>query len=177
MYHKLFPVLLAVLFFTACEPAEDHDHDAADADNTEMSKEERNKQTAMDMQNHLIAGNFDAMRDGMADDFTEYFDGSMDPVSNKDSAIMFVQEWKNAFPDMKIENQIYAADGDYVLAYGVWSGTFENDMMGMKATGKSFTMHDVDVFKFNEEGKIVEHRGVQNGATMMMQLGAEMPKE
>ena len=44
--------------------------------------------------------------------------------------------------------------------------------MGMKPTGKTFHVKDVDLFTFNDEGKITEHRSVQSLQTMMMQVGA-----
>jgi hypothetical protein len=46
--------------------------------------------------------------------------------------------------------------------------------MGMKPTGKSFKVKDVDLFTFNDEGKITEHRSVQSGKTMMDMVGAKM---
>ncbi len=46
----------------------------------------------------------------------------------------------------------------------------------MKATGKSFKAKDVDIFTFNDAGKITEHRSVQSMATLMQQLGVPMKK-
>jgi predicted ester cyclase len=48
--------------------------------------------------------------------------------------------------------------------------------MGMKATGKAFKIKDVDIFKFNDAGKIIEHRAVQSNETMARQLGMPMPE-
>ena len=68
------------------------------------------------------------------------------------------------------------ADGDKVMVYGDWSGTFKNDFMGMKATGKSFKVKDVDIFTLNDEGKITSHRNVLPWSAIMEQVGAKMPK-
>jgi len=48
--------------------------------------------------------------------------------------------------------------------------------MGMKPTGKSYKLKDVDLFTFNDEGKITEHRSVQSMETMLSQVGAKMKK-
>jgi hypothetical protein len=46
--------------------------------------------------------------------------------------------------------------------------------MGMKPTGKSFKVKDVDLFTFNDEGMITEHRSVQSGKTLIDMAGAKM---
>jgi predicted ester cyclase len=48
--------------------------------------------------------------------------------------------------------------------------------MGMKTAGKKVRINDVDIFKFNSEGKITEHRNVQSSAEMIKQLGVSAPK-
>ena len=70
-----------------------------------------------------------------------------------------------------------SGDGDYVIVYGAWSGTWKNDMMGMKATGKSFKATDVDIFKFDNARKIIEHRGVQSLNELGREIGMKMPKQ
>jgi predicted ester cyclase len=59
-----------------------------------------------------------------------------------------------------------------VAAYATWSGSFKKDLMGIKATGKMVSFPDVDIFKLNDEGKIVEHRSVQNTGAVLMASGA-----
>ena len=62
---------------------------------------------------------------------------------------------------------------DSKAEYGA-SGTFKAELMGMKPTGKSFKVKDVDIYTFNDDGKITEHRSVQSMATMLSQVGAKM---
>ena len=80
----------------------------------------------------------------------------------------------DAFPDLKGTDFITVADGDYVIVYGTWSGTWKKDFMGMKATGKSFKVQDADIYKFNEEGKVTEHRGIQSHEVLAKQIGMKM---
>lgn len=63
------------------------------------------------------------------------------------------------------------------MVYGTWSGTWKGDLMGMKATVKSFKVKDVDIFKFNDAGKVIEHRDVQSMNELSRQLGVKMPTQ
>lgn len=46
------------------------------------------------------------------------------------------------------------AVGDDVIAEVEMSGTMKGDLGSVKSSGKSGTVHIVDVFKFNKDGKI-----------------------
>jgi hypothetical protein len=50
-------------------------------------------------------------------------------------------------------------------------------MMGIKATGKSSKTRDTDIFKFNDEGKVVEHRSVMPMDVIWKGLDAKMPSK
>jgi hypothetical protein len=43
-----------------------------------------------------------------------------------------------------------------------WTGSFKKDFMGSSSGVKKFRIPDVDIFRFNEEGKIIEHTGLQS---------------
>jgi len=66
------------------------------------------------------------------------------------------------------------AEGNQVAVFGDWSGTFKGDLMGMKPTGKSAKWKDVDIYTFNDEGKITEHRSIQSMTSILWQVGAKM---
>ena len=140
-----------------------------------MSKEERNTNTIktdmVAMNNHDMA----KMKNDASPDFVEYGDGSMPPVKG-DSAWTMFSQWMNAFPDMKAENSVYTASGDWVMAWSDYSCTFKGDLMGIKATGKSCKFKDVDIFKFDDSGKVLEHHNVYPSGAMMMQCGVDMSK-
>ncbi len=87
-----------------------------------------------------------------------------------------MQEIFTAFPDMKGENLMAISEGNHVAVFGDWSGTFKGEIMGMKPTGKSFKIKDVDLYTFNDKGQITEHRSVQSMQTMMLQVGAKINK-
>ena len=137
---------------------------------------ERNKQTALAASGAVASHDADAVFKDAAADYTEYSDGSSAPVKGVDSSKKFFQTFLTAFPDIKGENLTAIAEGNQVAVFGDWSGTFKGELMGMKPTGKSFKFKDVDLYTFNDEGKITEHRSVQSMVTLLSQVGATMPK-
>jgi predicted ester cyclase len=178
-------VLLAVAtaLLTACETstnkAEGTDTKMSDSTNAESteSKAERNKKIMMASYDAMASHNVNDMLKDCSADCVDYGDGSMPPVKGKDSISKMISMWMNAFPDNKGSDLKFVADGDWVMVWGEWSGTFKNDFMGMKATNKSYKMKDVDIFKLNDAGQVVEHHNVQSPNTMMAQVGAMPPKK
>ncbi|HEX6430523.1 MAG TPA: ester cyclase [Niastella sp.] len=178
-------VLLAVVtaLLTACETStnktEGADTKMSDSTNVESaeSKAERNKKIIKASFDAMESKNVNDMLKDCAADCVDYGDGSKPPIKGKDSIMKMINGWMNAFPDNKGSDLKYVADGDWVMVWGEWSGTFKNDFMGMKATNKSYKMKDVDIFKLNDAGQIVEHHNVQSPNTMMSQVGAMPPKK
>jgi predicted SnoaL-like aldol condensation-catalyzing enzyme len=177
-------LLLAVtaIIFSACESnagksAVGGTENKMSDSTSKESKDERNKKVVMASYDAMNSGNVnDALKDCAAD-CVDYGDGSMPPVKGKDSIMKMINEWKTAFPDSKGSNLKYVADGDWVMVWGDQSGTWKNDIMGMKATNKSYKMKDVDIFKLNDAGQIEEHYNVQSPNTMMSQIGMNPPKK
>jgi predicted ester cyclase len=147
---------------------------STDASKTDIL--EKNKETALAIQQSINNHDADGVMKYAAADIIDYGDGSTPPAKGIDSCKKFLQGFLSAFPDIKGENLMAIAEGNHVAVFGDWSGTFKGEMMGMKPTGKSFKVKDVDLFTFNDEGKITEHRSVQSSETMMMQVGANMKK-
>lgn len=136
----------------------------------------KNKATALASVEAFSNGKMDEAFKDVTPDAVDYGDGSMAPVKSLDSIKSMVKGFMAAFPDYKGENFLVIGDGNHVAVFGDYSGTFKNPLMGMKPTGKSFKVKDVDLFTFNDAGKITEHRSVQSGATMMEMVGARMKK-
>lgn len=179
---KQLLVIVFALFFIACtdagEGSADSERDTSDIassnTNNQESKEERNKQTAMNSINGFSQRSVDVVMKDFDKDFIEYGDGSMPPVRGTDSARAGLQSWINAFSDFKGTDITAVADGDYVVIIGTWSGTWSKEFMGMKPTNKSFKVTDADIFKFNDAGKIIEHRTIQSYRIMAEQIGMKM---
>jgi predicted ester cyclase len=174
-------VIIAASFFVLSSCSSDKKEEKGDKDkmgNSAEAQEEKNKATALASVNALIAGDYEAaVKDGPADgNVTDYGDGSMPAVKGADSIKAMLKMWRGSLSEYKADNMWAIADGDYVAVFGDWTMTFNTDFMGMKTNGKTVKIKDVDIFKFNSDGKIIEHRNVQSSAAMMSQLGGEMPK-
>jgi predicted ester cyclase len=135
---------------------------------------EKNKATALASVQAFSAGKMDDAFKDVTADAVDYGDGMMAPVKGLDSIKAMIKTFMTAFPDYKGENFLVIGDGNHVAVFGDYSGTFKNALMGMKPTGKTFKVKDVDLFTFNDAGKITEHRSVQSGKTIMDLVGAKM---
>jgi steroid delta-isomerase-like uncharacterized protein len=76
-----------------------------------------------------------------------------------------------AFPDLHLEVQFTVADDDRIVLYNSTTGTHRGAFMGLEPTGRQFQVIGVDIFRFNDEGKIVAHWGVFDTFGMLAQLG------
>ena len=137
---------------------------------------EKNKQTALASVEAISNHNVDAVFKDATNDIVDYGNGGAPAIKGKDSVSTNLKMFMESFPDIKGENLMAIAEGNHVAVFGDWSGTFKKEMMGMKPTNKSFKMRDVDLFTFNDDGKITEHHSIQSNEYMMMQIGVKMKK-
>jgi predicted ester cyclase len=174
-------ISIVSLLFLACNSNKTTDttygtDSASNGMNSKQDMEERNKETALADAKAFNDHNADEVLKNVTADFVDYGDGSMPPVKGSDSAKAFAKMFLASFPDLKVENLMALADGNHVAVIGEWSGTFKKDLMEMKATNKQFKFKDVDIFTFNSDGKITEHRSTQSLDNIFRQLGTSMPK-
>lgn len=165
---KLFLFVAVIFMLTAF-------NDRTNKNNTEAD-EERNKKTALAVLDAMNKGDAATMLSYSDKDMIEYGDGSYPPVKGIDNNRTELGKWLAAI-SMKSTDLVAVADGDYVMVYGKWLATWKNDFMGMKATGKTASFNDVDIFKFNGAGKIMEHRYVQPNTAVSKQLGMNLPNQ
>lgn len=135
---------------------------------------DKNKATALASVQAWNSANVDGVFKDFDMDGIDYGSGSMAPVKGLALAKANAKAFLDAFPDIKGENFFVVGEGNHVAVFADWSGTFKNPLMNMKPTGKMFKMKDVDLFTFNDAGKIIEHRSVQPAETILNQVGAKM---
>jgi serine phosphatase RsbU (regulator of sigma subunit) len=68
----------------------------------------------------------------------------------------FVGEFRAAFPDFHISINDQIAEGDKVVVHATIRGTHEREFRGMAPTGEEIGEKGFSVFRFSEEGKVVE---------------------
>ena len=104
---------------------------------------------------------------------------------NRDMVRAILQDIQTTFPDVKIAPIHIMAEGDWVVARCMFSGTHkgvgqnpfvhEGLLAGVPPTGKSFKTDHVHIFRM-EDGLIVEHWAAHNDVGMARQLGL-LPEE
>jgi predicted ester cyclase len=84
-------------------------------------------------------------------------------------------QMKAAFPDQKTTINAMYVDSNILIARSSMTGTNSGPMMGKPATNKKMTNVDgIDIARW-ENGKFVEHWGLFDVPSMMMQLGMMPP--
>jgi predicted ester cyclase len=142
---------------------------------SQEEKEERNKKIALANAEAIHAHDIDAASKNFASDIINYGNGAMPPQKGIEAVTASLRMFTGAFPIDKIDKLVAVADGDWVMLWGKWSGTWKGDFMGQKATGKSFTKPEVEIYRFNEEGKIIEHHSVQSLREVARQIEMRLP--
>src|SRR5918997_832009 len=84
----------------------------------------------------------------------------------------FMGEFRQAFPDFHsvIEDQV--AEGDKVVTRWRASGTHQGEFRGIAPTGNRIEVTGIGIFRFSEEGKVVESWDNMDQLGMMQQMGA-----
>ncbi|MBI3241884.1 MAG: ester cyclase [Chloroflexi bacterium] len=77
----------------------------------------------------------------------------------------------DAWPDQKVTIEDLIAEGDRVAARVTVSATPAKDAFGVPANGKSFRISGQYIVRI-QNGKIVEHFGVEDAIGIMQQMGA-----
>jgi steroid delta-isomerase-like uncharacterized protein len=112
-------------------------------------------------------GNFDVADGLVADDFYNHeAPDSPGPQGFKASAIWL----REAFPDYHAELHELVVDGDLVAARLMVSGTHRGPFMGMPATGRSFSVQHMHMYRV-KEGKVAEHWACRDDLGQLRQLG------
>ena len=82
---------------------------------------------------------------------------------------------RGAFPDMHSSLDHVIAEDDKVAMFGTFTGTHKGEFMGVPATGKQVSVNEFHLVRM-QDGKMVEHWGVEDNMAMMTQLGVvELP--
>lgn len=134
-----------------------------------MDRLERNKALVRQAFEEIINGHDpDMIRKYTADNPIEHsiFGGAR----SIDQLISNSKELNRAFPYSHLEIIGMIAEGDKVVTRGIFSGTHKGDFAGIPATGKKFSIVEIDIVRI-ERDKMVEHWDAADTASMYQQLG------
>ncbi len=119
----------------------------------------------------INASDIDGFGERLADDFVEH-ETTAGLAPTKSGVLDFFRMQQAAFPDMRMEAQDFVANGDKVVARVRFTGSHKGEFMGMPASGKSVDAQLIDIFRFGDDGRVLEHWGVMDSMALMQQLGA-----
>ena len=102
--------------------------------------------------------------------------GDDQPVVSREDIKALYQEWKTAFPDLDVEVEHEALEGDTVMQYVTMRGTHEGPFRGIDPTGNEIAVPGFHMRRVRD-GKIVETASVAGMATLLGQLGVDLPIE
>lgn len=89
----------------------------------------------------------------------------------------YFKEWADAFSDGKITDTKAIDAGDTVVVEYVGRGTNDGAMGALPASGKRIELSFVDIFNFDNDGKINGGGSYYDTFSMLVQMGvAEAPK-
>lgn len=114
-------------------------------------------------------GDVAALDELLADDFVEHEEVS-GFAPDKAGVTEFFSMMHRAFPDISVEVEAMAVDGDQLFTHAMMRGTHQGEFMGVPATGRRVEVGLADRIRFRD-GRAVEHWGVTDMMALMEQLG------
>ncbi len=126
--------------------------------------------TARRMYDLINGGDIEGFAGHLADDFVEH-EVTPGLAPTKAGVQDFFRMQLAAFPDLHMAVEDVFASGEKAVARVRYTGTNRGAFMGMPATGKSVDIQLIDIFGFDDHGRVREHWGVIDLMTMMQQLG------
>ena len=122
-------------------------------------------------QDVINAHNTDAIAKYVTDDFVDH---NPDPGQKQGMAGLqeAFQGMFAAFPDVQVKVEDVVVQGNMVVARITMTGTQKGDYMGMKASGKSFSIGGIDMVKL-KNGKATDRWGYFDNMAMMAQLSGK----
>ena len=128
------------------------------------------------MMTRLLAGGETELAEQLV--HPDFVNNEADPERrNGPSGAAATSEWlRSCFGDLRYDIHRVFVDGDMAAAYVTMHGTHEGGLPpGVPATHKPFAVKHVHLFRFADDGRVVEHSAVRDDLGMVMQLGLLPP--
>ena len=82
-----------------------------------------------------------------------------------------VERLWEAFSDAHFEIERLASDGDTVICVGTMSGIHAGTLLGIPATGRKVEWRQCHLYRFDQDGRTVEHDAIRDDAGLLRQFG------
>ncbi len=141
------------------------------------SKFEERRAVIQQLYDETNKGNMDFLRELLAPDFISYGGAGFQDLHGSEAFINLWRTFTAAFPDLQFHvQQIVVSDDDFAAVRGIQTGTHQGNFLGMvPATGKAVEWSGTAIFRFDENGKIVERWQDLDNLSLFQQLGVIPP--
>ena len=137
-----------------------------------MSIAEERKALIHRMYDETNKGNIGVLNEILADDFVSYGGAGFQDLRGPEAFINLYRTFVAAFPDLHFDVQQVVVGDDMAAVRGIQTGTHEGNFLGMvPPTGKKVMWTGTAIFRFNEQGKIVERWQDLDNLSLFQQLG------
>lgn len=113
----------------------------------------------------------------MAEDFVSH---SPNGDGNRESAILTIEAYRMAMPDLRLTTELVIAENDLVMGRVLFEGTFENPMVvpvgePIPPTGQPVRFVLNTIYRFNASGQAIEEWLLWDNLNLLTQLGVIAP--
>jgi steroid delta-isomerase-like uncharacterized protein len=117
-------------------------------------------------------GNVDFAKNVFVDDYVRHDLRPTQAAPGAAGQALIAEQFRGAFPDLAWEVDLVLGDGDLVAARWTASGTHSGAWGDVPPTGRRATFSGVNIFRFGDEGKVVEIWNHRDDLGLMEQIGA-----
>lgn len=130
----------------------------------------QNKEIVRKIYNAFNTGNTSEIDQVVSSDAIDHNPEPGHDGKGTDDLKQYIREYRQAFPDLKLNVNTMVAEGDKVISYLTMTGTHKNEFRGIAPTNKSVKMDGYDYVRISNN-KIVERWGVFDMISFFNQLG------
>jgi steroid delta-isomerase-like uncharacterized protein len=115
-------------------------------------------------------GNYEVADEVFAPDYIRHDLRATQAAPGPEGQKQIARAFRDAFPDLRFEVEIVVAEGDYVAARWIASGTHTHPWASVEPTGRPVTFSGVNIFRF-ENGRAAEIWNHRDDLGLQEQLG------
>ena len=116
-------------------------------------------------------GNLDLIDELVLPDYVDHDPALPEEVRGPEGVRRYIEEFRDAFPDMRLSVEDQVAEADKVVSRWTARGTHRGAFMGVAASGNRLEMEGMSIDRFSE-GRFVESWESYDALGMMRQIGA-----
>jgi steroid delta-isomerase-like uncharacterized protein len=132
---------------------------------------EENKAIVRRQEEELFTqGNLDAADEVYAPDYVGHDPSNLEDIQGLEAAKQAADDYRKAFPDLRVTVEDVIAEGDKVAARLRFRGTHRGEVQGIAPTGRRVDCTGIVISRM-EGGKIAEDWANFDDLNMMQQLG------